>query len=211
VSGKRSTGPPELHVVTAFQGVGAFHRTMRRFAATKVAAAMLRPTSQHLGRLVDKLSDGRLSFVSVAAGLPLVLLATAGAKLRKPRTVPVFGIPHVDGPAFIASNFSRAKQQGWYYNLKANPEATVAIARSAGEPPSRDLPRHANEMTSGRRALRSHRLTTSTTIALGEEQSRRSSSPCDDRYGFSCHGGGRVLAADQRGRGRDREAALTGP
>jgi deazaflavin-dependent oxidoreductase (nitroreductase family) len=39
----------------------------------------------------------------------------------------VYGIPHPDGLALIASNWGGAKHPAWYHNLKANPEATVSI------------------------------------------------------------------------------------
>ena len=39
----------------------------------------------------------------------------------------MFGIPHREGLAIIASNWGGAKHPAWYHNLKANPEATVSI------------------------------------------------------------------------------------
>ena len=57
------------------------------------------------------------------------MLTTKGAKSGEPRTVAVYGIPHPDGLALIASNFGGAKHPAWYHNLKANPEATVTVGR----------------------------------------------------------------------------------
>jgi len=54
---------------------------------------------------------------------------TTGAKSGEPRTVAVFGIPHPDGLGLIASNFGGEKHPAWYYNLKANPQATVSAGR----------------------------------------------------------------------------------
>src|SRR6478609_8793435 len=49
------------------------------------------------------------------------------AKSGEPRTVTVYGIPHPDGLALIASNWGGAKHPAWYHNLKANPEATASM------------------------------------------------------------------------------------
>ena len=39
----------------------------------------------------------------------------------------MYGIPHPDGLALIASNWAGVKHPAWYHNLKANPEATVSV------------------------------------------------------------------------------------
>jgi F420H(2)-dependent quinone reductase len=92
-----SFGKNDNMPVRSFYDANAFHRTMRRFAATKVGVTLFRPTLHHLDKLVTKLSGGRLSFVGIAAGVPAVILTTTGAKSGEPRTVAVFGIPHPDG------------------------------------------------------------------------------------------------------------------
>jgi deazaflavin-dependent oxidoreductase (nitroreductase family) len=111
----------------SFDDANAFHRVMRTFAATKVGAAFLRPTAHHLDRLIAKVTGGRSSFAGIATGVPAVMLTTTGAKSGEPRTVAVYGIPHPDGVALIASNWGGARHPAWYHNLKANPEATVSI------------------------------------------------------------------------------------
>ena len=55
------------------------------------------------------------------------MLTTTGAKSRQPRTVAIYGIPHPDGLAVIASNFGGTKHPAWYHNLKAHPRATVSV------------------------------------------------------------------------------------
>ncbi|OBI05875.1 nitroreductase family deazaflavin-dependent oxidoreductase [Mycobacterium scrofulaceum] len=114
-----------------FADANAFHRVMRRFASTRVGVALLRPTAHHLDRFITRVTGGRSSFAGVATGIPVVMLTTTGAKSGEPRTVAVYGIPHPDGLALIASNFGGAKHPAWYYNLKAHPEATVTIGRDA--------------------------------------------------------------------------------
>ena len=118
------TGP---HGTKDFADANAFNRFIRYFAGTALGAALFRPTAHHLDKLVARLSGGKLSFVGLAAGLPVVILTTIGAKSREPRTVAVLGIPYLDGLAVTASNWAVTKNPGWYHNLKANPEATVTI------------------------------------------------------------------------------------
>jgi deazaflavin-dependent oxidoreductase (nitroreductase family) len=113
----------------SFDDANAFHRIVRTFAATKVGSALLRPTAHRLDRLITKVTGGRSSFAEIATGIPAVTLTTTGAKSREPRAVAVYGIPHPDGLGLIASNFGGEKHPAWYYNLKANPEATVTIGR----------------------------------------------------------------------------------
>lgn len=111
----------------SFDDANAFHRVMRTFAATRVGVAMLRPTAHHLDRLVAKITGGRTNFAEIATGVPAVMLTTTGAKTGEPRTVALYGIPHPDGLALIASNFGGTKHPAWYHNLKANPEAEVSV------------------------------------------------------------------------------------
>jgi deazaflavin-dependent oxidoreductase (nitroreductase family) len=111
----------------SFDKANAFHRAMRSFVATRVGVALFRPTAHHLDRIASKLTGGRRSVAGVMTGVPTVMLTTIGAKSGQPRTVPVFGIPHPDGLAVIASNYGGAKHPAWYHNLKANPQATVSV------------------------------------------------------------------------------------
>jgi deazaflavin-dependent oxidoreductase (nitroreductase family) len=118
---------------------------MRRFIATKVGVAVFRPTAHHFDRITSRLTGGRRSAAWYLTGVPAVMLTTIGAKSGEPRTVAVYGIPHPEGLAVIASNFGGVKHPAWYHNLKANPQATVtvegdtwdAVARIA-EPRERD-------------------------------------------------------------------------
>jgi len=78
-----------------------------------------------------RLSGGRLDFTR-AAGLPVIELTTTGAKSGLSRTLPLAGYPDGDKFVLIASNFGRAHNPGWYYNLKANPECIVKKAGHTG-------------------------------------------------------------------------------
>ena len=111
----------------SFAEANAFQRTMRTLAATKLGVALLRPTANHLDQLVSRLTGGKRSFAGIVTGVPAVILTTTGAKSGEHRTVTVYGIPHPDGLALIASNWGGVKHPAWYHNLKANPEATVSL------------------------------------------------------------------------------------
>ncbi|OBH64370.1 nitroreductase [Mycobacterium colombiense] len=113
----------------SFDDANGFHRMMRRFASTTVGVALLRPTAHHLDRLIAKATGGRSSFAEVATGIPVVMITSTGAKSGESRTVTVYGIPHPEGLALIASNFGGAKHPAWYHNLKANPKAKVTVGR----------------------------------------------------------------------------------
>jgi deazaflavin-dependent oxidoreductase (nitroreductase family) len=129
----------------SFDHANAFHRMMRSFAATKVGSAVLRPTAHHLDRLITRVTGGRSSFAGIATGVPVVMLTTTGAKSGEPRTVAVYGIPHPDGVALIASNFGGATHPAWYHNLKAHPDITVEVG-------SETFRAHAEELAGAARA-----------------------------------------------------------
>ncbi len=93
--------------------------TMSRFGA-----AMFRPTAHLLDRPLMRLTRGRLR---LTIGLPTLLLTTTGAKSGRQRTVPLLYVRHGEDVAIIGTRFGSKKHPGWYFNLKAKPEATVAI------------------------------------------------------------------------------------
>jgi deazaflavin-dependent oxidoreductase (nitroreductase family) len=61
------------------------------------------------------------------ARMPVVMLTTTGARTGQRSTVPVLGLPTSDGVAVIASNFGQHRHPGWYDNLRANPQGSVAV------------------------------------------------------------------------------------
>ena len=111
----------------SFDDANVLQKAMRTVAATKVGAAILRPTANYLDQVVSRLTGGRRNFTGIVTGVPAVILTTTGAKSGESRTVAVYGIPHPKGVAIIASNWGGAKHPAWYHNLKANPRATVSI------------------------------------------------------------------------------------
>jgi deazaflavin-dependent oxidoreductase (nitroreductase family) len=111
----------------SFDDANMFQRAMRTFVSTKLGVAIFRPTAHHIDKLVSKATGGKRTFAELISGIPTVILTTTGAKSGQPRTIAVFGIPHGDGLALIASNFGGAKHPAWYHNLKVHPDATVSV------------------------------------------------------------------------------------
>jgi deazaflavin-dependent oxidoreductase (nitroreductase family) len=63
----------------------------------------------------------------LVANRPLLLLTTTGAKSSQTRTNPLAYTRDGDRLVVIASFGGGPKNPSWYYNLVANPEATVEV------------------------------------------------------------------------------------
>lgn len=102
------------------------YRLIQRLAATRpmarVAAAILMPVDLKLAQW----SAGRWTLASSLVGLPVVILTTVGAKSGAPRSVPLVAVLDGDRVVVFGSSFGRRHHPGWYYNLRARPQATVA-------------------------------------------------------------------------------------
>jgi deazaflavin-dependent oxidoreductase (nitroreductase family) len=61
------------------------------------------------------------------AGAPMVLVTSKGAKSGRPHTTPLVYLQDGDRIAVIASMGGAPTNPAWYYNLKANPDATVEV------------------------------------------------------------------------------------
>jgi deazaflavin-dependent oxidoreductase (nitroreductase family) len=77
--------------------------------------------------IIMRRSGGRQSLTGILSGLPVVTLTATGAKSGRPRSVPLVGIKDGERVVLIASNFGRSRHPAWYYNLSANPQATVSV------------------------------------------------------------------------------------
>jgi deazaflavin-dependent oxidoreductase (nitroreductase family) len=52
---------------------------------------------------------------------------TTGAKTGRRRASPLLGIPHGDDLAIIGTQFGQPGTPGWYYNLLADPAASIVF------------------------------------------------------------------------------------
>jgi deazaflavin-dependent oxidoreductase (nitroreductase family) len=110
-----------------YERANKFQKLVRRFAAGGLGSWLFARVAPHLDRPVHRVTRGRHTMGSILSGLPVVMLTTTGARSGQRRTVPVLGIPFGDGVAVIASNWGRRQHPAWYYNLRAHPEAQVAV------------------------------------------------------------------------------------
>lgn len=112
------------------------HALMQRIAASPPGAWYHSRTLHLVDGLFLRLSGGRITLTSLATGLPIVNVTTTGAKSGLPRTIPLICIRDEYNQAnfaLIATNWGQKHYPAWYFNLKANPQATCAIAGKSGQ------------------------------------------------------------------------------
>jgi deazaflavin-dependent oxidoreductase (nitroreductase family) len=141
-----------------------WQRLLVLVVSSKPGAALLRKVMHRIDRPLLRLTRGRVSFVSA---YPVLLLTTTGARSGKQRTVPLLYVRCGSGFAIIGTRFGSTHHPGWYYNLRARPQATVEIdgtqhacvARAADEGEREEIWERAVRMYSGyeRYAARTHR------------------------------------------------------
>jgi deazaflavin-dependent oxidoreductase (nitroreductase family) len=104
-----------------------WHRIIQKVAASAFGSWLLTENLQRIDKPLLHLTNNRVSFTSLLAGLPVIVLHTIGAKTGLPRQTPL--VAHSDGEKIIliASYFGKSCHPSWYYNLKANPEVKVSL------------------------------------------------------------------------------------
>lgn len=103
------------------------HRMVRGTAATRPMAKLYGVIQHPLDELVYRLSHGGTTATSWLAGVKITMLTTTGARTGLPRTTPVLGLPDGQETIVIASNYGRRRNPSWYYNLRADPQATIVV------------------------------------------------------------------------------------
>jgi deazaflavin-dependent oxidoreductase (nitroreductase family) len=114
-------------MATPYAQTNPIHRFVRWTAATRPVAWFYARTLHHIDRLVFRLSGRRTTFAAIVSGLPVVMLTTTGARSGRQSTLPVLGLPDDDKVIVIASNYGQRHNPAWYYNLRANPDASVVV------------------------------------------------------------------------------------
>lgn len=113
-----------------------FQSSIQKIASSRPGAWFFSRTEHHFDKAVLKLTNNKASLTSLLAGFPVVMLTSTGAKSGLPRVIPLLGIQDESEPkkiGLIASNWGKGNHPAWYYNLKANPEATISIAGQTGD------------------------------------------------------------------------------
>lgn len=100
-------------------------RLVWTISSSQPGAWVFAKTLHHIDRLVLRLTRQRLTVPGVLAGLPVITLATIGARTGQRREMPLVGVPSGDDIAVIGTRFGQRRTPGWYFNLRANPRAEV--------------------------------------------------------------------------------------
>ncbi len=119
---------------------GAVQRAMWHLTSSRPGAWLFARSMPRAGKLVLRMSRGRVTLAGAAAGIPVLTITTTGARSGLRRTTPLPGVPFGGDIAIIGTNFGQPGTPGWYYNLRARPRAEVtyrnksvtAAAREAG-------------------------------------------------------------------------------
>jgi deazaflavin-dependent oxidoreductase (nitroreductase family) len=82
-----------------------------------------------LNRFWFRLTGGRIG--GRLGTMPVLLLTTTGRRSGRPRTTPLFYLEAGDSLVVVASNVGQDDDPDWWYNLQANPAATVQIGRAS--------------------------------------------------------------------------------
>jgi deazaflavin-dependent oxidoreductase (nitroreductase family) len=113
--------------IVSFADANPAQRALRRLVASRCGSWVAVRALHRIDGPVFRATRGRHTVSSLVSGLPVVFLTTRGARSGRPRTVPLLGLPTEDGVAVIASNFGQGHHPAWYHNLRAHPEAEIAV------------------------------------------------------------------------------------
>jgi F420H(2)-dependent quinone reductase len=86
-----------------------FQRLIWKVSSSRPGAWFFSKTLHHMDRVVLRLSRGRVTVPGVLAGLPVITLATTGARTGERREVPLVGVPAGDDIAVIGTRFGHAR------------------------------------------------------------------------------------------------------
>jgi deazaflavin-dependent oxidoreductase (nitroreductase family) len=101
-------------------------RTLQRVAATDLGTTLIAKIISPLDGFAYKASKGRMTVGRSLGALPVVVLATTGARSGLRRETPINVIPFEEDVALIGTNFGSGKTPAWAHNLFATPDAAVA-------------------------------------------------------------------------------------
>jgi deazaflavin-dependent oxidoreductase (nitroreductase family) len=135
----------------------AAQRAVWQVSSSRPGAWLFAKSGHHLDRLLLRLSRGQVTLAAVVAGIPVITIATTGARTGQRRSTPLLGVPVGDDLAVIGTRFGQQGTPGWYYNIRANPAVGVsyrgksvnATAREAGGAEWRDVWERARKIYAG--------------------------------------------------------------
>jgi deazaflavin-dependent oxidoreductase (nitroreductase family) len=101
-------------------------RAMWHISSSRPGSWLFARSLPHVDRLLLRLSRGRVTLAGVSAGIPVLTITTTGARSGRRHTVPLLGVPFREDIAIVGTHFGQPGTPGWYYNLRARPQAEVA-------------------------------------------------------------------------------------
>lgn len=101
-------------------------RAIQRFAGTRAGAWLFSKILRRADHLVLDLTGGRRTATECFAGLPVILLTTAGVLSGSPTTTPVLGMPIADAIAVAGANFGQRLTPRWALSLAMHHSAIVS-------------------------------------------------------------------------------------
>jgi deazaflavin-dependent oxidoreductase (nitroreductase family) len=110
-----------------FSDANPLQRLLRRAGSSGPGSWVFARVLHRIDRPVHRLTRGRHTATSLLAGLPVVMLTSTGARSGRSSSVPLVGYPTPDGVVVIASNYGQAHHPAWYHNLRAHPDAEIAV------------------------------------------------------------------------------------
>ena len=106
-------------------------KLIHRFLMLRPVTAFFAPRIHRLDRTILNITKGKYT-ISEVVGWPVIQLTAIGAKTNQPRTVLLIGFYNGKKIGLVASNFGRARNPGWYYNLKVHPACEVRYNGQCG-------------------------------------------------------------------------------
>lgn len=99
---------------------------LARALGTRPWLGTLAPAIVWADTRLSRLSRGRLSLLTLA-GLPSLRLTALGRRSGLFRSTNLLYYPHGAAYVVVGSNWGRRRDPGWVANLRAHPDATVAV------------------------------------------------------------------------------------
>jgi len=125
--------------VKRYSQTSAFPRMIRRTAGTRPMAWLYGHIQEPLDRFVYRCTSGRATLTSWLGGVDMAMLTTTGARSGETRTHVALAIPDGERLVVIASNYGRHQHPAWYYNLRADPRASIEIGGVARDVVAHEL------------------------------------------------------------------------
>ena len=96
-----------------------------RIASSRGGAWLFSRLAHHIDRPLLRWTGGKTSLSSLVSNVPVLTLATTGAKSGLLRTTPLVMTPDGQRLILVASKWGQGGVPAWYHNLRTNPRCMV--------------------------------------------------------------------------------------